>query len=111
MKKFIRVMKALSDPGRVRIMKALEKKEMCVCEIQALVGLSQPTISKHMSILEDAGLVQRWKDKLWVNYRLADGRDSEYAGSLLQELQGWLNEEKSVMAIMKKVSSIDRLLL
>lgn len=104
-------MKALSDPGRVRIMKALEKKEMCVCEIQALVGLSQPTISKHMSILEDAGLVQRWKDKLWVNYRLADGRDSEYAGSLLQELQGWLNEEKSVMAIMKKVSSIDRLLL
>jgi ArsR family transcriptional regulator len=57
MKAFIRVMKALSDPNRVKIMKMLEAKELCVCEITAILGLAQSTVSKHLKILEDADLV------------------------------------------------------
>ena len=68
---FIRVMKALSDPNRVKIMKMLEAKELCVCEITALLGLAQSTVSKHLKMLEDAGLVASWRDGAWVNYRLA----------------------------------------
>lgn len=112
MRKFIRVMKALSDPNRVKIMKALEKKkELCVCEIRALIKLAQPTVSKHMSLLEDAGLVERRKDKLWVNYRLADGTDSEYAEKLLLALGGWLNEDREVMAVKNEAVGVDRLVL
>jgi DNA-binding transcriptional ArsR family regulator len=48
MKEFIRVMKALSDPTRVKILKILEKRLMCVCEIQTAIGAAQSTASKHL---------------------------------------------------------------
>jgi ArsR family transcriptional regulator len=56
-KEFIKVMKALSDPNRVKLLKMLQKRMMCVCEIQAALGIAQPTVSKHLKLLEDAGLV------------------------------------------------------
>jgi hypothetical protein len=49
-------MKALADPGRIKIVKMLEARELCVCEIHAALDLAQPTISKHLRILEEAGL-------------------------------------------------------
>ena len=66
MKNFIKVMKALSDPNRVKIVKMLQHKLMCVCEMQEALQLSQPSVSKHLKILEDAGLVDFKKDGLWV---------------------------------------------
>ena len=57
MKEFIKVTKALSDPTRVKILKMLQKKMLCVCEIQAALDRAQSTISKHLKILEDAGLI------------------------------------------------------
>ena len=73
MKAFIKVMKALSDPNRVKIVKMLQHKLMCVCEMREALQLSQPSVSKHLKILEDAGLVDFKKDGLWVNYNLTDG--------------------------------------
>ena len=72
MKSFIKVMKALSDPNRVKIIKLLQQKMMCVCELQGALKIAQPTVSKHLKILEEAGLVDYAKDGLWVNYFLAD---------------------------------------
>ena len=91
MKEFIRVMKALSEPTRVKILKILEKRSMCVCELQTAIGAAQSTTSKHLKILEDAGIVESNKDGLWVNYTLADGRQSPYAASLLGNLRHWLS--------------------
>ena len=48
MKTFVKVMKALSDPNRVKIVKLLQQKVMCVCELQAALGISQPSVSKHL---------------------------------------------------------------
>jgi ArsR family transcriptional regulator len=67
-KEFIRVMKAVSDPTRVKMLKVLEERSMCVCELQTALGIAQSTTSKHLKILEDAGLVGSHKDGLWVNY-------------------------------------------
>ena len=53
MKEFIRDMKAVSDPTRVKILKVLEKRMMCVCELQTALGAAQSTTSKHLKILED----------------------------------------------------------
>ena len=83
-KQYIRVMKALSDPNRVKIIKMLEKKEMCVCELTAALGLAQPTVSKHLKQLEDAELVGSRKDGPWVNYSLAE-EDSPYATAMLKQ--------------------------
>lgn len=69
MKEFIKVTKAISDPNRVKILKMLQHKRMCVCEIKALLQIAQPSVSKHLKILENAGLVGSEKDGLWVNYQ------------------------------------------
>jgi ArsR family transcriptional regulator len=73
MKDFLRVMKALSDPNRVKIVKMLQHRSMCVCEMQAALDIAQPSVSKHLKILEEAGLVVSQKDGMWVNYYLSDG--------------------------------------
>lgn len=108
MKEFIRVMKALSDPTRVKIIKILEKRMMCVCELQTALGAAQSTTSKHLKIMEDAGLVDAHKDGLWVNYTLADGRRSPFAASLLGNLRHWLNDEADITAVTASIDRIDR---
>ena len=108
MKPFIKIMKALSDPNRVKIIKLLQHKEMCVCEMQAALKLAQPTVSKHLKILEEAGLVDFKKDGLWVNYFIADGKSSPYAASMLGNLQHWLNEDSEIAELMKKAPFINR---
>jgi predicted transcriptional regulator len=54
MKDFIKVMKALSDANRVKMIKLLQRRVLCVCEIQEAMGLAQSTASKHLKILEEA---------------------------------------------------------
>jgi len=108
MKEFIRVMKALSDPTRVKILKILERRSMCVCELQTALGSAQSTTSKHLKILEDAGLVGSIKDGLWANYTLADGRQSAYAASILGNLRHWMNDEDEISELMKILPGIDR---
>jgi len=95
MKKFIRVMKALSDPNRTRIIKLLQKDAYCVCDIKETLGLSQPTVSKHLKQLEEAGLVTSRKIAQRVCYRLSNGSDSSYAAVMLGNLKYWLKDHPS----------------
>ena len=89
-------MKALSDPNRVRVLKLLEKDELCVCEIQKVLQLAQSTTSKHMKILEDAHLVQRKRQGAWIIYALPDDCDSEYAAVMLSNLKQWLDNDNEL---------------
>ena len=108
MKEFLKVMKALSDPNRVKIVKLLQQKVMCVCELQVALGISQPSVSKHLKTLEEAGLVDYHKDGLWVNYYLSDGRQSPYAASLMGNIKHWLNDDPQVADLIKKSPSLNR---
>jgi len=105
---YLRVMKALADRSRVKIIKMLQNREMCVCELQAALGLAQPSVSKHLRILEDAGLVERRKDGLWVNYRLPETMESEYAGHMQMVLKGWLNDDAEIQQIVRLADMADR---
>lgn len=108
MKSFIKVMKALSDTNRVKIIKLLNQKEMCVCELQFALQISQPNVSKHLKILENAGLVDYRKDGLWVNYSLTDGKSSPYVASLLGNLKHWLEDDPEIADLIDKVPIINR---
>ena len=108
MKDFAKVMKALSEPNRVKIVKMLQHKMMCVCEIQAALQIAQPSVSKHLKILEDAGLVSFQKDGTWVNYHLTDGSSSPYAASVLGNLRHWLEDEPKIAELLKKLPTIRR---
>ena len=70
MKEFLAITKALSDASRVRALTALAGGELCVCQIIELLGLAPSTVSKHMAVLHQAGLVDTRKDGRWVYYRL-----------------------------------------
>jgi len=107
-KQFIKTMKALSDPSRVKILKMLQRRMMCVCEIQEALGIAQSTASNHLKILEDAGLTTFQKDGLWVNYRIADGMDSSYARTLLGHLNEWLEDDPDVSELMRRLPEIRR---
>ncbi|NNG00015.1 MAG: winged helix-turn-helix transcriptional regulator [Desulfobacteraceae bacterium] len=108
MKPFIQVMKALSDPNRVKIIKLLEQKSMCVCELRAALNISQPSVSKHLKILEASGLVDFQKNGLWVDYFLTDGRQSPYAATLLGSLKHWLNEDPELTGMITEIPVLDR---
>jgi ArsR family transcriptional regulator, arsenate/arsenite/antimonite-responsive transcriptional repressor len=81
---FLKQTKALADGGRLRIVAALSRyPELCVCQITELLGLATATVSRHISILQNAGLVKSRKDGRWVFYRLAD--------DFPEELMLWIN--------------------
>lgn len=108
MKEFVKVTKALSDPNRVKIIKMLQHKVMCVCEMKEALQISQPSVSKHLRILEEAGLVDFKKDGLWVNYYLTDGSKSPYVSSLLGNLRHWLEDESEIRELLKRLPNIRR---
>jgi ArsR family transcriptional regulator, arsenate/arsenite/antimonite-responsive transcriptional repressor len=72
MRDLMAVTKALADESRVRILLALEPGEICVCQVVELLQLAPSTVSKHMSILKQARLVENRKEGRWIFYRLAD---------------------------------------
>jgi len=63
--------KALADETRLRILKLLATREMCVCEVMVALDLTQPTASHHLGLLENAGLVKARKEGKWVFYSTA----------------------------------------
>lgn len=101
-------MKALSDPTRIKIIKMLQRRKMCVCEIQEVLGIAQSTASKHLKILEEAGLATYKKDGLWVNYTLADGSDSPYAATMLGSLRHWLEDDPEVAVLTDRLPEVRR---
>ena len=108
MKEFLKVMKALSDRSRVKIMKMLQQRVLCVCEIQKALGIAQSTASKHLKILEEAGLITFYKQGLWVNYSLADGAQSPYAASLIGNIKHWLDQDPEIAELLKRLPDIKR---
>ncbi len=82
------ITKALSDSGRVRILLALRRGELCVCQITELFGFAPSTVSKHLSILRHAGLIQSRKAERWVYYRLPD----QTAPVAVREALDWVHK-------------------
>ncbi len=70
MREFMSIVRALADENRVRALLALREGELCVCQIIELLNLAPSTVSKHMSILKQARLVEAAKRGRWVYYRL-----------------------------------------
>lgn len=72
---YLKIFKALGDETRLRIVKMLEVKQMCVCEITSIIGSSMPTVSNHLKILKEAGLVVQDRDEKYMNYSLISKGD------------------------------------
>lgn len=96
MKEFLAVAKALSDESRVRALMALSGGELCVCQLIELLGLAASTVSKHMSLLYQAGLVETRKEGRWVYYRLADPEAPALAQGAIEWMSDGLRHDPKV---------------
>ena len=105
---FLYITKALAEQNRVRILLALEAQELCVCQLIELLELAPSTVSKHMSVLRQARLVDSRKDGRWMYYRLA----GDQASPNIKEALKWVcrslandpqvqNDARRLMEILK----------
>jgi ArsR family transcriptional regulator len=106
MREFIRITRALADPNRVRTLLALRRGELCVCQITELLGFAPSTVSKHLSILHQAALVESRKDGRWIYYR----RPGKDAPAMVRAALDWIEKSladaPSVLEDNKKLEKI-----
>jgi DNA-binding transcriptional ArsR family regulator len=110
MREFMAVTKALADENRVRMLLLLQGGELCVCQITELFGLAASTISKHLSILYQAGLVDSRKDGRWIYYSLPAKEASAPAREALRWLAKSLAQDSRAVddaARLKKILAMD----
>ena len=103
-----KIFKALADRNRLRIVKMLQQKDLCVCEITAVLSLATSTVSNHLSILKDAGIIGDRKDGKWVEHNLKIKTNNKYLNGLLPLVSFWLNDDKQVLADKEKIKTVDR---
>lgn len=87
----------------------LEVKPMCVCEITSVLGLAPSTVSKHLSLLEEAGLVEAIKDGKWVNYALVLNFQVLFVEETQRMLAKTLNKDPMVIQDRARAQKADRI--
>lgn len=104
----VNIFKALSDLNRLRILKALQSRVLCVCEIRELIGLANSTVSQHLSILKECGFILESKEGKWVNYMINPRPSDSRVSAILSSLDFWINDEDIIITDKKKVAGLDR---
>ncbi len=105
-----KIFKALSDSSRIRIVKMLQRKSLCVCEIREILNLATSTVSKHLSILREAGLIVDWKDGKCINYKINPEPDPLASNALLY-IQMQIEDDDTIKSDRKKITGVDRNIL
>ncbi len=109
MKQIIKILKALADENRLRMICLLyHKSGLCVCEIQEIIGLSQPTISFNLKKLEEAEIITYSKSGLWVNYEINKNLDTNLKNTINLLVDGAMKDKK-IKEDLKKAEKISRL--
>lgn len=106
LREFMNAVKALGDENRVRALMALRASELCVCQITELLGLAPSTVSKHMSILKQARLVDTRKSGRWVFYRLAGNKSAPEVQEAIAWLCKSLSKDTSVRQDERRLKEI-----
>lgn len=105
-REFMAVTKALADENRVRILAALQGGELCVCQVIALLSLAPSTVSKHLTLLKQARLIDARKDGRWMYYRLADVGAPKFVHEAIRWVRGTLAKEKQTVEDAKRLKAI-----
>jgi ArsR family transcriptional regulator, arsenate/arsenite/antimonite-responsive transcriptional repressor len=97
------ITKALADGNRLRIIMALtDHEELCVCQVTEMLHLAMPTVSRHMSVLQNAGLVKSRKDSRWVYYRHSES----FPPQCLKWLKDALMDSEDIAKDKKRMETI-----
>lgn len=99
-------LKAAGDPTRTRVLKLLEDRELCVCQVQAVLQLAPSTVSKHLAILKAAGLVDDRREGRWAHYTLTAGEHNTYAREILRLLRGALERDPEILEDRRRLKAV-----
>jgi len=108
MRELVKVFKAVADINRLRIFKMLQHKKMCVCEISEALGITRPSVSRHLSLMKDAGLVTDQRNGPWIDYQLSEDKINQYAPVIKYYLREWINDDPKIKEDLKKIKYIKR---
>ena len=97
----------LADKNRLRIIKLLECKSCCVCELAYMLNIKQPSVSQHLKKLREAGIINSNPDGLWTNYSLCS-KDEPYVKLLLTVVSEWLNGDEEIKKDKSRIMELDR---
>jgi len=103
-----KLFKSLSDSNRLRILKMLQVKPLCVCEITDVLQLATSTVSKHLSILKETGFIIEEKDGKWVNYMINSQPDDPRISSIISTLDFWIADDQLIISDKQRVQKVDR---
>ena len=109
MQEIIDIAKALSDENRVRVLMMLSDGELCVCQIIEMLGLAPSTVSKHMTVLRQAGLVQSRKQGRWMHYKLTGKNEPAYTKQALKWVLSNLKNAPKIVEDQKKLIKMRRI--
>ena len=106
MRQFINISKALSDESRLRALMMLIGQELCLCQLIEMLKLAPSTVSKHMSVLYQAGLINARKEGRWMYYSMAKKDASPQAASALRWAKKALAQDRQILADAKKLKTV-----
>lgn len=106
MREFLNITKALADENRLRMLMALEGGELCVCQITELMGLAVSTVSKHLSLLYQAGLVNARKEGRWMYYALPGKGTPRAAREAVAWVQRSLDGSERIVQDTKQLKQV-----
>ena len=108
MREILSITRALSDETRVRALLSLTDGELCLCQIIEVLGLAPSTVSRHMNVLQQAGLVQRRKRGKWHFYRLARDQNLPAARRAIAWLVSGLRDNPTITGDAGRIRRIRR---
>lgn len=111
MNALLKSFKALSDLNRIRIIKMLEVQPLCVCEITSILNLATSTVSKHLSILKEAGFIFEQKEGKWVNYHLNRATQQQAVRELLLLVSKNGLHDSVILSDRNKIKSVNRMMI
>jgi DNA-binding transcriptional ArsR family regulator len=102
------VFSALGDPNRLRIVLALRQGELCVCQIVALLELANSTVSRHLQIIRETGIIESYKQGRWVYYRMATGDEGATLARALLPMLSLAETSAQAAADERRLAKIQR---
>lgn len=109
MRDLLAITKALADENRLRALGLLRGQELCLCQVVEVLGLASSTVSKHMSILHQARLVESRKQGRWAYFRLADDDAPAEALQALELVLSSLQQDKQAKADQRALKAVLKL--
>ena len=106
MQSFKKIAKALSDENRLKMLKLLTEKDICVCEMNEVFPMSHSQVSRSLNILYNAGFLKRWHEGKCVVYMADRVNSNKYCQNMLSLVADSFNEDESIQKLREKLQQV-----